>query len=147
MVINILIFEKLLCMPLMIFLSICDIREKRIPAPICITTGLTGLLINASSIVRGEADILGVLVISLILFIFSCASNQSIGKGDILVLTVIGIAAGLTALIFTMTIGILLFSCFSLGGLITKKISLHSQIPAVPFFTLAWAAWELLKGA
>lgn len=120
----------------LIFLAICaaiDLKEQKVITRLCIANAAVALLLH---IVLQDVlwyDILLGMILGAIFFVISVLTNESIGKGDGIVIFTLGSIMGVETSFQMLVWALILCAVFSLGGIIIKKLSLKSKIPFVPF--------------
>ncbi len=132
---------------LITFLGICsytDIKGKYILVKISIIYGILGIVYGFCFENRGILEILIGIVPGIIVLIISVITKESIGKGDALIILVMGIYTGIVnnlivfiyALFFTVIVGIILL-------LIMKK-GRKFRIAFAPFIFLGYLVFLII---
>ncbi|MBQ3585044.1 MAG: hypothetical protein IJA27_10075, partial [Lachnospiraceae bacterium] len=74
----------------------------------------------------------------IILYAVSILSRGGIGKGDAVLMGVIGMYIGIKNSIILFVSALLLIACFSIVLIILKKGNMKTKIPFVPFILIAF---------
>jgi len=130
-------------MVIMIFLilsTLLDLRKKEVNISLCIIFALVGLIYE---IFISKTDILSIIlgiIPGIFLMLTSIVTNEEIGKGDAVILGIIGIFLGLKKSILVLIYA--LFMTVIIGGilLIIRKKNKKYKIPFVPFILFSYIA-------
>lgn len=77
--------------------------------------------------------LLGAAVGALILGLPHLLRPAAIGRGDVLLLAVCGLASGFPGVIYVLARGMLAMALVSAVQLLRKKVTVHSEMPLAPF--------------
>lgn len=119
---------------LLSMLGICsyeDIRWKRVGVMFILGFGVLGFILHLFFPAHTVPEILGGMAIGIVMFLISILSNESIGKGDALILTISGIYLG-----FWKNLFLLFGACLLLGmvGMVyLARGKRRITLPFVPF--------------
>lgn len=130
---------------LMIILSVCDIRKRRISL---VVVGAIAVLGVAFRLVFGPFEIAEVLLgiaIGALILLLAFVSRQSIGYGDGWLLCATGIVLGFKYNMIILFVGCLICAIFSGCLLILKKGTRKTQLPFVPFLSAAYWVITLIS--
>ena len=130
-------------MVIMIFLilsTLLDLRKKEVNISLCIIFALVGLIYE---IFISKTDILSIIlgiIPGIFLMLTSIVTNEEIGKGDAVILGIIGIFLGLKKSILVLIYA--LFMTVIIGGilLLIRKKNKKYKIPFVPFILFSYIA-------
>ncbi len=130
-------------MVIMIFLilsTLLDLRKKEVNISLCISFALVGLIYE---IFISKTDILSIIlgiIPGIFLMLTSIVTNEEIGKGDAVILGIIGIFLGLKKSILVLIYA--LFMTVIIGGilLLIRKKNKKYKIPFVPFILFSYIA-------
>lgn len=128
---------------LLIICSITDIKTKQISLKICISFLMFGfgwkIMIEDMSLMDiSLVNICFGTVPGIILYAVSILSRGGIGKGDAVLMGVIGMYIGIKNSIILFVSALLLIACFSIVLIILKKGNMKTKIPFVPFILIAF---------
>lgn len=131
----------------MIIVSIVDIKYRIVPNVLNLTILLTQLIIRFV-ILQSQVDILNLVfssVVFLFLVIISRCTNEQFGMGDIKFLAIMMIIYGLTFMLYTMLIAMLLVIIVAVPLIICKKISIKTSVPFIPFYSVGVLGYIILN--
>lgn len=77
--------------------------------------------------------LLGAAVGALILALPHLLRPAAVGKGDVVLLAVCGLAAGFPGVIYVLARGMLAMALISAVQLLRKKVTVHTEMPLAPF--------------
>lgn len=119
-----------------------DIASHRLPNRLVGAWALaSALIVGALALVRGDIrgfllGILGMILLGGAYLLISFAAAGAMGMGDVKLAGVLGLNLGyysLPALFFASALAFLLASCWVLGGVLLRKMTLKSAVPFGPF--------------
>ena len=131
----------------MIIVSIVDIKYRIVPNVLNLTILLTQLIIRFVML-QSQVDILNLVfssVVFLFLVIISLCTNEQFGMGDIKFLAIMMIIYGLTFMLYTMLIAMLLVIIVAVPLIICKKISIKTSVPFIPFYCVGVLGYIILN--
>ncbi len=131
----------------MIMVSIVDIKYRIVPNVLNLTILLTQLIIRFVML-QSQVDILNLVfssVVFLFLVIISRCTNEQFGMGDIKFLAIMMIIYGLTFMLYTMLIAMLLVIIVAVPLIICKKISIKTSVPFIPFYSVGVLGYIILN--
>ena len=105
-------------------IALLDLKTKKVPALFCLLAGFIWFLF--------DPHIPYALIIGGIFFLIACLSKESIGKGDAVVLLLLGFGMSVTQVLTILCIA--LFLC----GVVLKKAGRKDEIPFVPFLCIGY---------
>ena len=124
----------------LICISVMDIRSRRVPIWILLLGGGAALAVLVDQFVRGTMDYFEVftgirpgMVLLLIAF-----TTKKAGYGDGTVLLLVGMVSGGSKSLWIFCISLFLISICSVILLFCHKVKRNSEIPYLPFLTIAW---------
>ena len=124
----------------LICISVMDIRSRRVPIWILLLGGGVALTVLADQLVGGAMEyfevftgILPGMVLLLIAF-----TTKKAGYGDGVVLLLVGMASGGSKSLWIFCISLFLISIYCVILLFCHKVKRNSEIPYLPFLTIAW---------
>lgn len=129
----------------LIYISYIDIKEKIIPnlsLKILFIIAILFIIYECISNISNFKVILldylfGFIAGGGIFFIVKIINKNSIGMGDVKLISVLSLFIGFENVISCMVLSLLLLSIFSIIFLIIKKITLKDSVPFAPFITVA----------
>lgn len=123
----------------LIMLSICDIREKKVPV-IFLTAGVFAAIIYEVTMVIGGANLKASLLGAVpgIAVIVAAFIKDWIGKADGIVLAALGLVTDYRSILSIISISIVLMALLSMLLLLLHKIKKNSELPYIPFVTAAY---------
>ena len=132
--------------------SIYDIRFKRIPlwiffamAGLGSITGIIFWIVNSTDIKSAVISRAIAVVVGLILIFISRLSNEAIGYGDSLTLTIIGLFMGIEILLQVLLTSISIAGAVGLVFLLFFRKSRKYQLSFVPFIFVSYVILRFLK--
>lgn len=128
-----------------VFLTICsitDIKKKQVSVMVCLLFVLTGLVFNVISMnelkeIRGLwKNLLFSMAPGVILFLLAMATKEKIGKGDGLVMIVMGILLGMERSVQILMLASLMSAFVAVLLIVVRKVRKNQEIPFVPFLAV-----------
>lgn len=123
----------------MVFLCVCtymDLKSKYINIYICLAFGVIGMLYK-SCIVKSSLMSVGLALFpGIFVMIISLLSKESIGKGDAMVVGIMGLYVGGINTILALFYGVILASIIGIICMIFMKKSGQHRMPFVPFMAI-----------
>ena len=138
------------CLPIFISLvlqSFYDIKNKEISIHLLVLSGLIVVSGAVMKLVGAEPSSERIRIFLMFLLgaapgtfltILSCYSNK-IGRGDGLLVTLIGMSESCTFAAVMMCFACLMLSAFSLFLMLIHKATKNTRMPYIPFITVAYA--------
>lgn len=120
---------------ILLFLSIADIRRKKIHAFAAVIFGCTAIICHGSDLL--PQALMGALPGMLILILHRVSRGQ-IGIGDGVMLMGMGLYLGGSNSLKVFILSLCLIFIYSCAGLMLKKLSRHTQLPFAPFYLAAY---------
>ena len=120
-----------------------DIKSRRIGVILVLGFGILGIFLHLFYSRLSIEEMLGGIAIGLIMFLVSYLSQERIGKGDALVLTVSGIYLGFWNNLFLLW-GASLMASF-VGIVFIAKGERKRELPFVPFLLVVYVLGLILK--
>lgn len=124
---------------LVIFLLICaitDLAQQHVYTMFCIANGM---IISIMQFFIRDIDLtacsLGCLLGGVCLFV-CIVSRESIGKGDAMIIGIIGIAIGFQETLEVLVWTFIIIAVVAIFGFLKKSINLKTKIPFIPFLFL-----------
>lgn len=120
----------------LIFLGICaaiDLKEQKVSSRLCFVNATVALLFHIVLQDMSWQDILLGMILGAVFYVISVLTNESIGKGDGIVIFTLGSILGMRTSFQIVVWALISCAVFSIGGMIIKRLSLKSRIPFVPF--------------
>lgn len=123
----------------MVAITVTDLRSREIPDDATFFYGIlfliwTILSADISIIINGLAGAVTGAVIPLIVYF---VQKDSIGIGDIKLLSCVGLLTGFPGVILVLLRAMVFGAIFSIGLLLLKKGTLKTELPFAPFVLLA----------
>lgn len=118
--------------------SIADIKRKEISIRFFVILGsiaVIGCFLNSGQI---NFMVVAGVVPGICMIIISKITDQSIGYGDGIILTEIGLLTGIGKGMLILAVALAVAGVFSLGMVVIKKVNKRYKIPFVPFLTIAY---------
>lgn len=143
-----LFLSRLICMGILAWLSVTDIKRRRIPETVLIFGSViaTGYVILVGGGHIGLAA--GGLLIGFMFVIISKVTGEQLGYGDSWLLCILGEYLGiwnLLVLLFTAWLAVALAAMAALAG---RRFRRRTELPMIPFITVGymvmWAEEMLL---
>ena len=128
MVVYIAVFAMLL------YESIVDIRTKSIDIVAAVPVGIMGGFLNIFVYGNNKRYVLGAAV-GIALILAAWISRQSIGYGDGIIFTVIGLCLEPERVVWLLWLSMTAAGIYGAVGIITKRRGADSSMPFVPFIT------------
>lgn len=122
----------------LIIISFIDAKQHIIPNIMTISM-LLSQLICIFCITKSQINGLNILVAAVlfvVLLLINKLSKEQLGMGDVKLLVVVGLVYGLSFLMYTLILSLLLMLMYSVPMLIIKKFKLSTQMPFAPFYTI-----------
>lgn len=134
---------------LMLFLALStyvDVRWHIVPNKMNIAL-LISQLVCAFAISGDGISVLNLIITILLLgglTVISLKSSEEIGMGDVKLLAIICGIYGLSYVLYTAIIAMILVLLYAIPGMIRKKINLKTGIPFVPFYSIGTIIYFLI---
>lgn len=124
----------------LISVSIMDIRSRRVPIWMLLLGGGAVLAVLAGQMISGAVKYYEVctgILPGFILLLIAFATKKA-GYGDGIVLLLVGMVSGGGKGLWIFCISLFLISIFSVILLLCHKVRRNSEVPYLPFLTVAW---------
>ena len=118
---------------LLLITSLCDIKEKAIPV---ITPVLIAVAGAVYAVFCDPSAFIRMLVIGIVFFLIACVSRQSIGYGDVAVVT--GLALIVDFCSFILLLSTAFFLCGIYSVIMKIKSGEKAEIAFVPFISIGY---------
>lgn len=131
----------------MLIVSIADVKYRIVSNVLNLTILLTQGIIRFV-LLQNQVDILNLVfstVVFLFLVIISRSTNEQFGMGDIKLLAIMMIVYGLTFMLYTMLLAMLLVILATVPFIIAKKLSVKSSVPFIPFYSIGVLGYIILN--
>lgn len=131
-----------------IFLSICtyiDLKRKYVNIYICLIFGAIGVMCRCIFENSNLLSVLATIIPGIFMMLISIISNESIGKGDSIVICTIGLYMGLINVIIILFIGLMVSCITGIICMVIMKKGKNYRLPFVPFITLGFI-YQILMG-
>ncbi len=122
-----------------------DIRTREIRIIYILIFAIAGIVLNILTPPESISSILCGVLTGVVVLIFSILSNEKIGKGDALLLMVIGLYLGFYMTIALLWLASIMAAIFGIAIIGIKKEKLRYEIPFVPFLLVAYIFITTLK--
>lgn len=125
-----------------IFLFICavtDIKKKKISVVVCVVFLVAGLTVDILYKMESLEELGNMwqsFLPGIILILLAVVTKEKIGKGDGLVMVVMGILLGIEKSLEIFMTALFLSAVVAIGLIITKKVKRNYEIPFVPFLAV-----------
>lgn len=129
---------RLTCLGFLIWVSVLDIRYRKIPDWLLV---LGGILVTAYCVLSGDVSIeicLAGLLAGMAFLLVSKFTNEALGYGDSWILCIAGAYLGIWKLMEVLVMTWILLSFSAMMCLIWKKWSRKAALPMVPFLTAGY---------
>lgn len=134
---------------LIAFLIICaitDLTERHVYTMFCLANGIIiGIMQFFMQNIGFSACIFGGLI-GAICFFVCLVSRDSIGKGDALIIGIIGIALGFQETLEVLVWSFIIITFVGIIGIWRKRMKLKTKLPFIPFVLLGTVATFLIRG-
>lgn len=126
-------------MTFLIILSICDIRERKIPV-VFLTGGVISVIVYEAAVVAGGGSLKAALLGAVPGIVITAAAfiTGKIGTADGIVLAALGAINDYRSIVSIISISMVLMAVLSLLLLMFHKIKKNSELPYIPFVTAAY---------
>lgn len=131
------IVEMVSVFSMLVLCSYTDIRKKYVIILPCMGYGLAGIVFGVLQ-GTGAADIFVRVFPGLLLYALSRISKGEIGEGDAIVFMVMGIWLGVVRSIEIFVVALGATTLLMVPVLWFRKKSLKTQVPFIPFVTMAF---------
>lgn len=125
-----------------IFLFICvvtDIKKKKISVVACVVFFVAGLTVDILYKMESLEELGNMwqsFLPGIILILLAVVTKEKIGKGDGLVMVVMGILLGIEKSLEIFMTALFLSAAVAIGLIITKKVKRNYEMPFVPFLAV-----------
>lgn len=122
-----------------IFLAVCtitDLKERQIYLGYCFINIGMALLINLLFQNMDWINIISGIGLGCIFFLISVITKEALGKGDAVIILVLGSICGIEISFEIVIWGFILCSIVSIFEILIKKKNIKSDIPFAPFLLL-----------
>ncbi|MBE5884766.1 MAG: hypothetical protein E7291_10240 [Lachnospiraceae bacterium] len=129
----------------LLILSIYDCREKQVPTASLYAGIVAAVTIFLVELLAGQialSQILGILPGTLLVCV--AAVTRKAGMADGIVLAIMGIALGYQSAMLLLCISLMLFSVTSVLLMFARKVKMKTQIPYLPFLTVALLIQQII---
>lgn len=129
------------------FLGLCsidDIRTREIRIIEALIFGLLGVIIQAATGVEWTRVVTG-LMVGGVIYLFSCMTNEEIGKGDAILIMIIGLYLGFFRALAALWFSSILVGIDGLYLILVKKKKLSYEVPFAPFLLIGVLIVMLLE--
>lgn len=134
---------------LILFLIVCsitDLVERQVYTMFCFANGLTiGLMHFFMKDIEFSDCLFGMLLGIVCLFV-CIVSKESMGKGDALIIGIIGISLGFGKTLEILTWTFLIIAIIAIIGIRRKRLRLKTKVPFVPFVLLGTIITIVIRG-
>lgn len=124
--------------------SYWDIRYKEIPLLVSLAAGILGLLLSICQ-GRSGVELLCAVIPGVCCLMIGRLTQQGIGYGDGILITVMGMYASCDQIISIVMMAITMGGLVALGGLACRRMKGKDQLPFVPFLLVAWGLYALFE--
>lgn len=121
-----------------IIFTFYDIKTKQIPLTLILLYGFIAIVVNFINGDFSNWDFIIRLMPGLILLLTALITNESIGYGDGLIITITGLKLDIQITVTFILIAFLLSTITSVFLLITKKGNRQTKLPFMPYLLMAW---------
>lgn len=135
----------------MTVLSIFDLYEKKVPAVMLFVGAVATFMYSAILILSGDfiaESFVSVLLGSVpgLLLSAIAITTKKVGIADGIILTLLGIMTDYRRGILIFGVSMVIMALFSVALLVLKRIKKNSELPYLPFLTIAFCAVCLFGG-
>jgi|LSQX01.1.fsa_nt_gb prepilin signal peptidase PulO-like enzyme (type II secretory pathway) len=126
--------------------SIKDVKERKIPNSLIIGGIVMGLIVSALSFDFGRVigSVIAFIVSGIVLLLISFITKGELGMGDVKLVAVCSIYAGLFHIIPVVLYSLILTAVTGVVFLIFQKANIKTQIPFAPFLAIGFVINLLL---
>jgi leader peptidase (prepilin peptidase)/N-methyltransferase len=129
----------LAAIPVLVYVSITDIRERRIPnkamfPALAVTLLITLIRPERWSLLLGGVIMCGVILLPLFLG-FGTATRKAVGGGDVKLALFVGLLLGAPAVFSALMVTFASATAFAIGGMMLGRITLRSNVAFAPFLS------------
>lgn len=132
-----------------IFLGVCtitDLKERHIYLGYCLINMTVALLINIFFKNVEWINIVAGVGLGVIFFVLSMITKEALGKGDAVIILVLGSICGIEMSFKIVTWAFILCSIASIVKMIIKRKSVKDEIPFAPFLLCGCVLTILIRG-
>lgn len=129
------IIKSIVLIAFLAFFTYEDIKSRKVSNIVVIIMAAAGLLLVC--VTASWDSISKSLICSAVTgaaaFLTEILSRGGLGRGDVLILTAVGLYIGGWSMFLIVFISLLALCIFSLVGLALRKVNLKSKLPFIPF--------------
>ncbi len=124
----------------LISISVMDIRSRRVPIWTLLLGGGAVLAVLAEQFVCGAMEYFDIFtgILPGVVLLLIALSTKKAGYGDGTVLLLVGMASGGSKGLWIFCVSLFLISIYSVILLLCRRVRRDSEIPYLPFLTMAW---------
>lgn len=141
---------KVIILFLMAVLSCFDLREKKIPVIILLAAGILTVIYTVFFILCSKPSaesLAGALLGAVpgIMLSFIAIITKKVGMADGIVLTLLGMLTDYCTVMQILCLSMIIMALLSIILLVLKRIKKNSELPYLPFLTMAFLVICLYK--
>lgn len=131
----------------LIAIALIDIRWRIIPNYVVISTLLSQLAMSCMVAMIHPTiwNLILSAVMLIVLMIISKISGEQIGMGDVKMITVVALVYGISFMVYSLIISMLIMLVTAIPLLVFKKIKLKSEMPFAPFYAIGASVYIILS--
>lgn len=134
--------EKCIVLAVMAVLSLGDIKTKQVRVAVLIPFGAAALLWRIIQSAEA-ADLLTGVVPGMICLLLSYVTGESIGRGDGLVLCILGLLCGIKVTMAVFGLALVFAAIWAMFLLIWKRAGRKTELPFLPCLSLGYLIYAL----
>ena len=131
-----------------IFLLVCgiiDIKYQIVKTKICVINFFSAGIIK---IIAGELhlmDVFLIVAVGIVVLLIRMVTGGAIGLGDVYIIISLSTLAGISEVLAMLIWALVLCAAFAIVGIVSKKLTMETKIPFVPFMFLGYMANMILE--
>lgn len=124
--------------------AIVDLKTKKVYQNICIINYIIAIVIKLHLSQLQVQPFIAGLCLCMVLLLISVISKQAIGYGDVFIMLALTGILHVKDVVKIFFLALFICCVFSMFMLLTKRLSIKSTVPFVPFLLAGDIAWIIL---
>ncbi|MCI8956584.1 MAG: hypothetical protein HFG29_06290 [Eubacterium sp.] len=124
--------------------AIVDLKTKKVYQNICIINYIIAIVIKLHLSQLQIQPFIAGLCLCMVLLLISVISKQAIGYGDVFIMLALTGILHVKDVVKIFFLALFICCVFSMFMLLTKRLSIKSTVPFVPFLLAGDIAWIIL---
>lgn len=133
----------------LIFLLICaviDLKEQKVFSILCFTNAVAVLIVHIVLQDVSWLNILFGMILGGLFFVVAIVTKEAIGKGDAIVIFTLGSMLGIKTSFQIIVWAAITCAITAIMGIVSKRVTLKSRIPFVPFMLIGGIITFAIQG-